>query len=131
MKKSILLLSLLTLTNCISVDKYTSKFKDEDWGPSKGYKQKIENHLYRVAKNPLSVQILNFGKPKKTFVQNLRLSAMTEPFYPAWGVCVRWLGENSFGGLVASTENFYIRKGEVLLKDDSVTMSRFQPCNNG
>ena len=128
MKKSILLLSMLTLSNCVNIDKYTSKYKDEDWGSSKNYRMKIEDHLFDVAKNPLSVQILNISKPKKTFVQNLKPSAIVEPFYPAWGVCVRWLGENSYGGLTASTENFYIRNGSVLFQSESITMKRFQPC---
>jgi hypothetical protein len=127
---------LFFLSSCGSIDKYS----DSDFGGHKGYKQKIKKVIMNSAKNPDSVVIKEFSIPKKTLVQNTSLNAMWKPYYPAYGVCVRYKGTNSYGGYIETRQNFYLRNGEVAYDSiaahnksngyDVTTLERYKPCNN-
>ena len=126
MKKIIISLSLLALSSCIT-DAHTSKFTTADFGELGDYRAKIAQYLNETAINPDSIKILNISTPVQTYIQNTGLSGLTNPIFPRWGTCVKYIGGNVYGGKIVSSENFYIKNNHV--NYESITPARFEPCN--
>ncbi len=135
-KTAISIVILLFISACGNIDKYP----EAQYGSYEGYKEKITHIIKESAKNPDSIVIKGFSDPKKTLVQNTALSALWNPYFPAYGVCVRYKGTNSYGGYIEVKDNFYIKDGEVYFDSiaasnkgngyDATTLKRYKPCNN-
>jgi hypothetical protein len=135
-KSMLMMLFALFLSSCGNINKYS----DADFGGHQGYKEKIEKVILRTAKNPDSVTIKSFSEPKKTLISNTSLSGIWNPWHPAYGVCVKYKGTNSYGGMIETTENFYMRHNDVVYNYinaqnngngyDVSTLDRYKPCLN-
>jgi hypothetical protein len=123
MNKLALILSLIALNSCANVYNYS----DKDFGDTDQYKTKIKFYIKSTAKDPDSIKILNMSEAKKTFIQNMKPSALWEPFFPVLGVCVTYKGTNSFGANRVTTENFFIKDDSVLY--NVTTLDKYEPCS--
>lgn len=122
MKKIITIFSILLLANCANVKNY----KNSDFGDSRDYEKKVTNYIMATASNPEKIKIVRIGKLKKTFIQNMAPSALWNPFFPVYGVCVNYYGQNYYGATILTQNNFFIKDGVV--SKGSETLDKYEPC---
>lgn len=131
-KISMLIGCALLLSNCADMKDFAngdiSKYSDADFGTYyKDYKEQITNMLIKSAKNPDSIKIRKISSaPRKVLIQNSSPSALWEPYFPGYGICVEYGGTNSYGGFIVKEERFYIRNGKWA--PYAYSWKGFDPC---